>query len=118
MRIASNKMLLNFGHTRSLGGSTREIGDSRTPSSESSLQRIGGVDLSVRSSGVLRLTDTRPGSPNRPLREPGWQTSVQTLLFWFSGLDGWPTRLASNPPLDGAQICNGSIPFWYKAQHY
>ena len=61
-RIASNQMLLNFGRTRSLGGSKHEIGDSRTPSSKSSLQRIGGVDLSVRRSGVLHFIDTRRAS--------------------------------------------------------
>ena len=63
-RIAPNKMLLNFCRTRSLGGSKHEIGDSWTPSSASSLQRIGGVDVSVRRSGVLRLIDILSGSPN------------------------------------------------------
>ena len=55
-------MLLNFGRTRSLGGSKHEIEDSRTPSSESSLQRIGEPDLGIHLSGVLRLIDTRGDS--------------------------------------------------------
>ena len=62
-RIASSQMLLGLGHTRSLGESKHEIGDSWTPSSASSLQRIGGVDVSVRRSGVLRLIDTLSDSP-------------------------------------------------------
>ena len=61
--IASNQMLSNFGLTKSLGGSSHEIGVTRQRRRKDPPQRIGGADLYVRHT-VLRLIDTRRGSPN------------------------------------------------------
>ena len=99
-RIASNQMLLNFGRTRSLGGSKHEIGDSRTPSSESSLQRIGGVDLSVRRSGVLHLIDTRVASLNYHYVNP--PTRGFSRMPKEPRLAGDPGYVLSPGSLDGA----------------
>ena len=57
-------MILNFGRTRSPGGSSHEMGDGQNRRRKDSLQRIGEPDLSIFTSGVLRLIDTHSGSHN------------------------------------------------------
>ena len=59
-------MLPNFGLTKSPGGSSHEIGETGQRRWEDPPQRIGGPDLGIHPSGpsgVLRLIDTRRGSP-------------------------------------------------------
>ncbi len=63
-RITSNQMLLNFGRTRSPGRSSREIGDSWTPSSEGPAATHRWTWFGRTPSGALRLIDTLVGSPN------------------------------------------------------
>ena len=53
--IASNQMLSNFGLTKSLGGSSHEIGVTRQRRRKDPTQRIGGADLYVRRAGVRPL---------------------------------------------------------------
>ena len=68
------------------------LGDSWTPSSASSLQRIGGVDVSVRCSGVLRLIDILSDSPNSRYVKP-----IQTR--GIPAADPRRARYASSPDL-------------------
>ena len=63
-RIASNQLLLNFGHIRSPADPNTKLEITRHRRQKDPPQRIGDRDWDVLPSGVLRLIDARRASPN------------------------------------------------------
>ena len=63
-RIASNRVLLNFGRTRSPGGSSHEIGDSLDTAVGITGRNASANPISASARRRLRLIDTRLGSLN------------------------------------------------------
>ena len=70
-RIASNQMLLNFGHTRSPDESSHKIEETGQRRRKDRPRCAGEPNLGIHPSGVLGLIDTPSDSHKGSLCEPG-----------------------------------------------